>query len=1176
MYISELNIHGFKSFAKKEKLKFGEGVTVIVGPNGCGKTNIVDAIRWVLGEQKYSVLRSSKMGDVIFNGADGIKPLSVCEASLTVHNNRGKLPVEYNDIEIGRRIYRNGDSEYFLNRTPCRLKDIHDLFIDTGMGADAYSVIELKMIEQILSETDDDRKRMFEEAAGINKYKQQRRSTLRKFDAVRQDLDRVDDIAQEVEQKVNGLNLQLKRFKRHEKLSDELKEKEVALAFIRVHDYESDISPLRKCVLEFTHLKNEKATDTSQHEKELIHLKSIYSEQQTELNSLQSALRKMEGERESFRHNVLVWSEQDKATEATIQRLKREGESNAQKKVHLKRQIKHFNGELSVLDPQVDEQLKKYKSKKSEFEVVNGRYKKAQDLLEKAQTDRWEAQRKMADDHSLLDRTLSLVKEKNNTITQLNEKITKIEISQKDQSKEQKDLDKKKTVLKKSTEKIHATINQVREVLRTEQEKESALSIEIHRGKSKLESLESQAYFYQELVEQKDGYPEGVRTILKSPNDYPGIIGTVGELFQIEEKYDVAFQSALGDWTKCLVAEDRNAAVNIVELAQSHKIGNMSILPLKELNKLSSIQTKVPSGKNIIGSGAELCGADQKVKDLANVLLGNLLVVDDLNEAIKNPDLDGWNMVDLNGAYSGKNFVLKYHGKNGDGSLIGRQKKIESIQRSIEKIGVIINRQEQELAELEKNIKVQSSQSRSLGEELENLTHDLNGVESSLIRNHYSQSQALEILKDLHGEVKDTVQTIEGLQVSIQQLEPGLEKGNAVIENFKSIAQQASDALVKVQGERDAFQHEVQELRITLLNFDNKRDNLNFQKRVSEETIQELGNRSTTINQEVKALGDKRESLSKQITEGESDLKSITGKLVKEKSITDLKQSTLNDTYQSMEKIQDMIRSEQQSKEALLEELKTNELKIVEMKQRINIIQERIRDRYEIEVPTDLIVNEEADDLALRIDSIQRSIESIGPINMAVQQEYEDEKARLHTLMEQGDDLIVSEKNLRETIQKIDQVARKKFQKTFDQIKLNFSNLFQLFFEGGSASLSLEGDPDPLEADIAIHAQPPGKKNQSLRMLSAGEKSLTAIALLFAIYQYKPSPYCILDEVDAPLDDVNIQKFKRVLNQFADETQFIVVTHNKLTMEAADYLYGVTMEQKGVSKLVSVKFNGQA
>jgi chromosome segregation protein len=320
-------------------------------------------------------------------------------------------------------------------------------------------------------------------------------------------------------------------------------------------------------------------------------------------------------------------------------------------------------------------------------------------------------------------------------------------------------------------------------------------------------------------------------------------------------------------------------------------------------------------------------------------------------------------------------------------------------------------------------------------------------------------------------------------------------------------------------------------------------------------------------------LGSQRELLTSQIANGETELQSITGQLAKDKSILDLKRSTANDTYQSMEKIQEKIRSEQQSRETLLEELKTNELKIAEMEQRIVIIRERIKDRYELEVPMDLIVDEEADDLELRIDRIQRSIESIGPINMAVQQEYEDEQTRLQTLMEQRDDLTESEDNLRETIQKIDKVARKKFQETFDQIKLNFSKLFDMFFEGGTASLTLVGDPDPLEADIAIHAQPPGKRNQSLRMLSAGEKSLTAIALLFAIYQYKPSPYCILDEVDAPLDDVNIEKFKRVLNKFADETQFIVVTHNKLTMEVADYLYGVTMEQKGVSKLVSVKFN---
>ena len=367
MYISELNLHGFKSFAKKEKLKFGEGVTVIVGPNGCGKTNIVDAIRWVLGEQKYSVLRSGKMGDVIFNGADGLKPLSVCEAFLTVHNNRGKLPLEFNDIEIGRRVYRDGESEYFINRTPCRLKDINDLFVDTGMGSDAYSVIELKMIEQILSETADDRKRMFEEAAGINKYKQQRRSAMRKFDAVQQDLERINDIVQEVEQKVYALNLQLKRFKRHEKLSEELKERELSLAFIRIHEFESEISPLRQRVMEFNHLKDEKSSDTSLHEAKLDELKTLYSEQQGELQALQSALRTLEEERETARNNVLVWSEQDKAAEANIHRLDRETVTNGDKQVDLKTQIDTHDQELVEMAPRLDEQLSQYKTKKSEF-----------------------------------------------------------------------------------------------------------------------------------------------------------------------------------------------------------------------------------------------------------------------------------------------------------------------------------------------------------------------------------------------------------------------------------------------------------------------------------------------------------------------------------------------------------------------------------------------------------------------------------------------------------------------------------------------------------------------------------------------------------------------------------------------------------------------------------------
>ena len=465
MYISELNIHGFKSFAKKEKLKFGEGVTVIVGPNGCGKTNIVDAIRWVLGEQKYSVLRSGKMGDVIFNGADNLKPLSVCEAFLTVHNNKGKLPVEYNDVEIGRRIYRNGESEYFINRTPCRLKDIHDLFVDTGMGSDAYSVIELKMIEQILSETADDRKRMFEEAAGINKYKQQRRSAMRKFDAVGQDLDRINDIVQEVEQKVHSLNLQLKRYKRHEKLNDELKDKEIALAYIKVHNHEAEIVPLRKEVLEYLHLKEEKVTDSNVYEEKLTQLKQLYVEQQSDLGSLQKVIGGLEDDRESFQNKILVWSEQDKASRLNIERLKNEFSSSDEKKTQLKKQISLNNNEINLLLPKVESLLNKYKTKKSNFTIVEDKYKDSQQNLEIAQNTRWEAEKKIADNRSLLDRTQSLLLEKNENLSTMNNKIKDAKAEEKNQRKVQKELELQKVSISKENEIVTKELENIQDQL---------------------------------------------------------------------------------------------------------------------------------------------------------------------------------------------------------------------------------------------------------------------------------------------------------------------------------------------------------------------------------------------------------------------------------------------------------------------------------------------------------------------------------------------------------------------------------------------------------------------------------------------------------------------------------------------------------------------------------------
>ena len=1176
MYISELNLHGFKSFAKKEKIKFGEGVTVIVGPNGCGKTNIVDAIRWVLGEQKYSVLRSGKMGDVIFNGADGLKPLSVCEAYLTVHNNRGKLPIEYTDIEIGRRVYRDGESEYFINKTPCRLKDIHDLFVDTGMGSDAYSVIELKMIEQILSETADDRKRMFEEAAGINKYKQQRQSALRKFDAVQRDLDRVNDIVQEVEQKAKSLSLQLKRFNRHEKLSKELFDVEIELAYVRVHDYESELIPLKKSVSDTQSLKNEKVSDTTMLESELTNVKKIYKDQQEDLRKKQFHLQELEKAKSDSQNNVLIWNEQHRSAEININRLSAEKGVNKEKKKSLNDKILTYQKDVDVLEPDIKNQKQIFDKKNKEFSKIEETYSLAQEQIKTLEKSRWDSQERIVDERSNLDRAISSIDEKTTVIKHINDKKTILEKDQEDFSLDQKKIDGQ-------ADKCHLKVEDVKQEIAENQKKleksegdYAQLKMEIHKQETELQSLKSQLIFFNELIEQKQGYPDGAKTILSNQSNYKGLIGAVGELFQVKSKYEIAFQSALGNWAKCIVVKDKQSALTIHSLAKSNQLGNFSIIPLKELKKLKYTKPKPPKVDGLIGPAIDYCGISASNSSIAELLIGNLLLVEDINKIDFNDTLNNWDFVDLKGSFYGANHLIKYQDKSKETSIIGRKKKALKTEKKISTLSKNIEKNKKAFFVLEKAISDLIDKKNDLTEAYEEKNSELNELKSIQIKNHYRQSQNLKSIKELDDEIKQNNSDLALLRKKTKELEPSINKTNELIKKLQNDIDSLSKDFMKIQSKRDSFQHKAQEARIDLLNMENRLNSIVFQRNSAAQSVSELEDRDKDINKEIDGLVDLRKSLDIKIVKEENDLNTIAGKITKEKSVFDLKEQSVSDTFNSMENLQSKINEEKELRENLFEQQKNNELRIVELDQRIRNIKERMMEKYNSKVPEDLIVDKDIDELEDDINKIQTSIENIGPLNMAAQEEYEEEQARLENLLEQRIDILKSEENLKETISKIDVVAREKFESTFEEINHNFSKLFAMFFDGGTASLSLSGEEDPLEARIIIHAQPPGKKNQNLRMLSAGEKSLTAIALLFAIYQYKPSPYCVLDEVDAPLDDVNIQKFKRVLNEFAQDTQFIVVTHNKLTMEVADYLYGVTMENKGVSKLVSVKFKGEA
>ena len=1176
MYISELNLHGFKSFAKKEKIKFGEGVTVIVGPNGCGKTNIVDAIRWVLGEQKYSVLRSGKMGDVIFNGADGLKPLSVCEAYLTVHNNRGKLPIEYTDIEIGRRVYRDGESEFFINKTPCRLKDIHDLFVDTGMGSDAYSVIELKMIEQILSETADDRKRMFEEAAGINKYKQQRHSALRKFDAVQRDLDRVNDIVQEVEQKAKSLSLQLKRFNRHEKLSKELFDVEIELAYVRVHDYESELIPLKKSVSDTQSLKNEKVNDTTMLESELANVKKIYKDQQEDLRKKQFHLQELEKAKSDSQNNILIWNEQHRSAEININRLSAEKGVNKEKKKSLNDKILTYQKDVDALEPDIKNQKQIFDKKNKEFSKIEKTYSLAQKQIKTLEKSRWDSQERIVGERSNLDRAISSIDEKTTVIKHINDKKTVLEKNQQDFLLDQKKIDSQADKSNLKAEDIKQEIVENQKKLDKSEGDFGRLKMEIHTQKTDLQSLKSQLIFFNELIEQKQGYPDGAKTILSDQSNYKGLIGAVGELFQVKSKYEIAFQSALGNWAKCIVVKDKQSALTIHSLAKSNQLGNFSIIPLKELKKLKYKKLKLPKVDGLIGPAIDYCGISTSNISVAELLIGNLLLVEDINKIDFNDTLDKWDFVDLKGSFYGANHLIKYQDKSKETSVIGRKEKALKTERKISILSKNIEKNKKAFLVLEKAISDLTDKKNSLTEAYEEKNSELNELKSIQIKNHYRQSQNLKSIKELDDEIKQNNSDLSLLRKKTKELEPSINKTNELIKKLQNDIDSLSKDFMKIQSKRDSFQHKAQEARIDLLNMENRLKSIVFQSNSAAQLVLELENRDKDINKEIVGLGDLRKSLDIKIVKEENDLNTITGKIIKEKSVFDLKERSVSDTFNSMENLQSNINKEKELRENLFEQQKNNELRIVELDQRIRNIKERMMEKYNSKVPEDLIVDKDIDELEKDIAKIQTSIENIGPLNMAAQEEYEEEQARLENLFEQRIDILKSEENLRETISKIDVVAREKFESTFEEINHNFSKLFAMFFDGGSASLSLSGEEDPLEARIIIHAQPPGKKNQNLRMLSAGEKSLTAIALLFAIYQYKPSPYCVLDEVDAPLDDVNIQKFKKVLNEFAQDTQFIIVTHNKLTMEVADYLYGVTMENKGVSKLVSVEFKGEA
>ncbi len=1172
MYISDLEIKGFKSFAEPTKLKFAEGLTCIVGPNGCGKTNVVDAIRWVMGEQKSSVLRSQSMHDVIFSGTDKRKQVNYAEVSLTIHNDRGLLPVEYTEVVITRRVFRDGASEFFINKNACRLKDIHNLFVDTGMGSDAYSVIELKMVESILSESKEERRRLIEEASGINKYKQQRRLSMRRLDSTETDLNRVNDIISEVEKGVGTLRRQLAKYKRFDRVQGQLKDDEIALAVFQTEQVLEKLVPIRARIAQLKDGYGASGEEVNLEEKrveeakaQLVAIEKDHGEQQEKVNSANT-------QRINIEQTLLIAEEKIAGATTALDRIRveqatlieREESSNAleaelsNEKAHIQPRIDEAKAKDELFKAAFDEAVEKYRSAKSDHDVHNQRHL---DLLNR-----------LSDlNHQKSHQEAALTQHKS-TIEHLKTKKERLGVSQEQYRKE---LDLVASDFKEAEEQYKALEENVVSMEAAFQELQSQLNETretLAKKRGQRVSVENQLNFYEELLESGEGYSGGVRTLLSADIEKLGILGTVADLITVDERYEKAIQTALGPLAEALVTKDRISAIEAIASLKNQKAGSATFLPLDPIKNAKPNNKALLKGKHVIGAALDFVTPQAGYEDLASLLLSDLTLVDD--EFVPDWKTISGRAVTVEGTlYDPFGLVRGGDGGETEDTIIGRRDRIQRLRAQFSKLVDEINEHSVSIEKNHERIGSMERELRTSKASRDDQRQILLEVERKTSRAQYGINSTEADSKSVDQEIEELLQAIQDAESRIAAFIPQLTKAEDERKQVESEISQMEAELQGLLNQRDQTSEDAQAGRLEHVNLKNEERNLETRLASVSETLKDMASRQLALEEE-KLQHEEVLKLNRDTKEAEKDhLASVKADLEQKSELLVELTGRVQVKRQSLNELELRLRDHHHQREASAEELRELSVAAANFEAKQQNILDRIQEKYQCELPHELdLADFDQEQIEKRIRRSQKFIEDLGPINMAVQDEFEVEQGRLNFLKEQQADLLEAKSSLLETISKLDRIARQQFRETFGMIQEHFKGTFQMLFDGGEANLALENPDDVLESDIIIKATPRGKKTQHLKMLSAGEKALTAIALLFAIYQVKPSPYCVLDEVDAPLDDRNIRKYTKMLEHFTTNTQFIVITHNKLTMEAARFLYGVTMEEEGVSRLVSVQF----
>jgi len=1173
MYLSQLDILGFKSFANKTKLKFHEGISCVIGPNGSGKSNIVDAIRWVLGEQKVNTLRSDKMENVIFNGSKHRKPLGFTEVSLSIDNSKNILKSPYSEIVISRRLYRSGESQYLINKSQCRLKDIMDLFMDTGLNANSYSVIELKMVESIISENKNDRRLLFEEAAGITKYKIRRKSALRKLELTHIDLERISDLINEISRNVNSLKRQVGKAKRFLKLQDELKNKEIDLSRFRYTSLLDEIAPLQKQLKELNSIKRDTSHQITIEEALSEEYKRELVEFEQKLMDYNNQLLNIDNHVQNFKKEDAVSQARIESMHETNERFNKELIDSASKIERIKQHsaenienLKQYQNNISLIE---NEFANKQNSTKSEIEKntqVKLEIEELNKLLKEKNFEVSEKREKF--------RVINFEYDSNNNqLTSLNEVILTNQNELISTKAKNKLLLETKNKLESETDILITIIVDLRKEIKSNQEKNRDLNQQLQIKISKINSLASRISFFEHIISNYEGHSDSIRSILKKKDEFQGLIGPISEYINVDPKYRIAVESALGKAINYLIVKNVNDAKEIIKYCKNEKLGNISLIPLERIEKIKYTGSKIKIDSPALAS---LIKSKPEFEKIYQILLNDVYLTKDLDEALnfaeKYPDLK---FITINGEQVNFNFEITsgmQHDKSE--SLIGRKENLNALINEKSEIGKEESLIKKNIISVESKIDILQEQLIKSENKADLLKNDLMETEKEFARNDYEIDKKNNEIKHDQERTSQLTELINRNQIELENYKKILDISVSELEKLEKHVIDSANNYEQKNILLQNIQNEIQTIQLRLIEEKNKVDKIKTEMERSEQELTELDSNIKSHEEEIT-------NIIKQIEQEESgklNRKSKITELWDERDQIDKEKSNFDRSYHELKdkiiRLDDQIKKYRRQHDNSLEKTKQLELKINENEVRAEGIKERIYQEYKEDVSIGIASdNLDINEHEQEVDSLKYKIKQLGQVNPLAVSEYEKEKERFEFYQKQYEDLKNAENSLQDTITKINKTARKQFLDTFNSISENFSGIFNNFFVNGEGTIKLEENVDPLEANVEILVRPKSKRLQTLNLLSGGEKTLTAITLLFAIYLVKPSPFCILDEVDAPLDDVNISRFTKALKDFSRQTQFVVVTHNKRTMEAADSLYGVTMEEEGLSKLVSVKFN---